>query len=151
MRRSTRIATLCAVFVLGVIGYSSVLFAMALARDGMVTVRLEDRGEATRIQLPLPGVMVEAGAAAAPWAMGRDEMEDVRGHLEPWAPFLQALMEGVDEMPDGNVVEVYDDGDHVRISKLEGTIQILVDSDDTRVEVVVPTRTLSRSLEHLLG
>jgi hypothetical protein len=152
MRRVTRIGILSAVFVVGVIGYSSLLFAAALARDGLVTVRIEERHEDVTIHLPLPGVVLEAGAAMAPWVMGRDDMAEVRQQIGAWGPLVLAVMTGLEEMPDATLVEVVDGGDHVRITKRGGEIQVLVDdTDDTHVEVTVPARALRHCVEQLIG
>ena len=152
MRRSTRIMILSAVFVVGVIFYSTLLFAAALARDGVVTVRIEDPNESFSINLPLPGVIIEAGAAAAPWAMGRHEMDEMREQIGVWGPLVIAAVEGLEELPDVTLVEVVDGDDHVRISKVDGEIQILVDeSDGSHIEITVPVRALRRSVTHVIG
>ena len=151
MKRSTRVLTLAAVIFVGIILYSSLMFAMAVVRDGMVSVRIEDHNEGLTLKFPLPGVVVEAGAAAAPFFIPDEELAEMRVEFGEWGDLVMALAEELEDMPDATLVDVHDGSEHVRVIKDGGDLRILVDADDVDVDITVPARAIRRSLNHILG
>jgi hypothetical protein len=151
MKRSTRILTLAAAFFVGLILYAGVMFAMAMVRDGMVSVRIQDHNDGVTFEFPLPGVVVEAGAALAPLVIPDEELREMRAEIGQWGELVLAMAEELEEMPDDALVDVHDGGEHVRVIKDGGDLRVIVDSDDVDVDVTVPARAMRRSLEHILG
>jgi hypothetical protein len=127
------------------------MFAMAIVRDGMVSVRIQDHDEGMTLSFPLPGVVVEAGAAVAPMVIPDEDLIEMRAEIGQWGDLVLAMAEELEELPDVTLVDVHDGDEHVRVVKDGGDLRVMVESDDVDVAVTIPARAMRRSLEHILG
>jgi hypothetical protein len=102
------------------------------------------------IHVVVPMALAEAGVSIAghtPAAVQmRADLHDVRDLL----PALETLARGLEEIPDGVLVDVRQGADHVVVRKVSGYFCIDVGSaDGDRVRVQAPDQSLRRVLERL--
>lgn len=118
-----------------------------------ISVDIAERG-GDNICLSVPASVVSIPLAVVDGHMILDSMtyedrEELR-ELRRWQPAIEALTSELEKAGDVTLVEVDDEGDHVRIVK-EGTrLRVLVDSGDgDRVRISVPSRVVTRAVDRL--
>lgn len=125
---------------------TAVLAAALTFSGGAVTVEVENRKD------PKESVWLFLPAAPAVLALKFVPDEHLR-HLPPQA--LRALPAGeiaaweLERIPDTVLVEVEDNGEHVRIEKRGSNLVVDVDSPEESVHVSVPLSTIARCLRTL--
>ncbi|HKS96331.1 MAG TPA: hypothetical protein VJV74_09385 [Terriglobia bacterium] len=124
-----------AVLLLGLVVYS----------EGAVTVYVHEKPQGTRIWLPVPALLVDAGLSFVP---DRD-LRDAERQIGPWLPAIEAASAELERCPDATLVEVKDPQEHVLISKQGDTLRIDVEDDSETVHVAVPVG-LVNSVAHQL-
>lgn len=136
-----------------VLGWATII-GLLVTVGGVATVQLHERGEGVRLYLPVPMAVVSATAATAGFLapIHADNLVEIDGdlHLAEWEPFVDALLEGLEECPDVTFVEVQDRGDHVKVAKRGGKIRVEVIDPDVSVNIAVPIRPMRRTVSALL-
>ena len=124
------------------------VFGATVAATGTVTVRVQDSGpDGVNLWIPVPAILLDVALFAAPSLIPMDELDEVRREAAPFLPGLRSLAHDLESIPAGSVlVQVQDRGETVMITKEWRSFEIKVDTHDTKVEVSVPARLLSRSL-----
>ena len=125
------------------------VFGATVAATGTVTVRVAEHGpDGVNLWIPVPALLVDVAVMAVPLVMPDDALADARRELAPYRHQIRALAEALEEVPSGSVlVDVRDGNEHVRITKDWRNFEVTVESPDTDVQVSVPARLLSRSLD----
>ena len=136
-----------------VLGWVTII-SLLLTIGGVATVQLHERSEGIRLYLPVPMAVVSATAATAGFLspLHADDLVEIDGdlHLAEWAPFVDALFEGLEECPDVTFVEVLDHGDHVKVAKRGAKIRVEVTDPDVSLNISVPIRPVRRTVSALL-
>lgn len=89
------------------------------------------------IAVVVPMAVAEAGIKVAGHGPAAAELRANLGEVKDLLPALEQLAEGLEEMPEGVLVNVHQNGDHVVIQKLGSKIRVEVESangDHVRVE-----------------
>jgi hypothetical protein len=137
----------------GVVILSWVVLVGALyAWGGVMSVRVQDRQEGLNLYLPVPMALIDAATTTATLVDSGNSQLHFSVEMEAlgdWGPFVQALLESLDEAPDVTLVEVDDDTTRVRVCKERGVLRVEVDEEDVSVRVSVPTRAVHRNLKRL--
>lgn len=125
-------------------------FATAVAATGTVTVRVHDRGgDGVRLYLPVPALLVDLAVFAAPRLVPDEALAEARREIEPFRDGLEALAEEIESCPQGVLVDVRTDDEHIRVVKGWRSFEVTVDSEDLDLEVSVPARLAGRLLDVL--
>lgn len=160
MRPATVLGFLAAAFLtLGLIGAAGLL-ALVLT-GGLVTVDVTTESDSgrTRILLPVPAVLVDAGltlaGATAPHLGagpgGGLVPAEWRDEAASWEPCIKELARRLEELPAGTYVDVRGLDESVLVAKRGRRFVVEVDTSDTRVRVRVPARLVRRALELATG
>jgi hypothetical protein len=115
--------------------------------EGAVRVDVRERtrnGE--HIYLVVPAVVLPVAARLVP----RDKLKDARGKIRPWLPTLKAASEELARCPDGPLVEVDSNREHVRIHKQDRSLFIDVDSEEETVHVSFPLQAAADMVSQLV-
>ncbi|MEM8929599.1 MAG: hypothetical protein AAGE94_00395 [Acidobacteriota bacterium] len=124
------------------------VFGATVAATGTVTVSVHEKADGMNLWIPVPALLFDAAVFAAPMIIPDDALADVRREIEPYRETLETLADDIESIPAGSVlVEVQDGRDHVLITKTWRNFEISVQSDDADIQVSVPARLLSRSLD----
>jgi hypothetical protein len=113
-----------------------VLLAM-VAGTGLVVVDVKP-SDGPHLVLPIPLLLAETAARLAPNASAHMQIDR---HLDQVRRFLPAAEEALDALaqsPDGNLVEVDDNDEHVRIGKRGDVLEVRVEGPRENVSVNVP-------------
>ena len=115
--------------------------------EGAVRVDVRERtrnGE--HIYLVVPAVVLPVAARLVP----RDKLKAARGKIRPWLPTLKAASEELARCPDGPLVEVDSNREHVRIHKQDRSLFIDVDSEEETVHVSFPLQAAADMVSQLV-
>jgi hypothetical protein len=109
-----------------------------------VDVRKKTRsGEHT--QLIVPAVVLPLAARFIP----RDKLKDARRKIGPWLPTIKVASEELARCPDGPLVEVDSNHEHVRIHKQGMSLFIDVESQEESVHVSFPLEAAADTVSQL--
>lgn len=120
--------------------------ASVLCSDGLVHVKvIEKEPQGHHINVIAPAVLAPIAVHLAP----RRELAQAARELQPNMPVIRAALAGLRDTEDVVFVEVNEPGEHVQVSKLDGSI--VVDAEDTgeTVHVSVPIGAISSTIEQL--
>lgn len=124
---------------------SGFLLAASIVHTGLVTVKVNESGpDGTHLYLPVPAVLVHAGLTVIPALVEADVWEEVRTDLGEWAPVAAEALRAVEDAPDGVLVEVENDREHVRIEKDGRSLEIHVRDGKDRFDISLPANLLGR-------
>lgn len=119
-----------------------------IAATGTVMVDVQEAGpEGASLWIPVPMLLLDLAIFAAPRLMPEDALDEARAEIEPYLPALQEFAGALEDCPDGILVQVEGEDEHVLISKEGRNFKIHVESADADIDVSVPTRVLSRTLD----
>jgi hypothetical protein len=125
-----------------------VVLAATIAATGTISVRVRETGpDGVNLWIPVPALLVDVAVFVAPLVIPREELAEAREHIEPWLPALQAMADELERCPEAELVSVHSNGEHVRIYKSWRSFHVDVNSHDADVEVKVPARLVSRTLD----
>lgn len=146
MKRGSRIfaviASGLAVFVLG--------SALLLAATGVATVRVhEKQAGGARVYVPVPALLLYAGAAILPAVVPAAERARIRETLGDRRPQVIALLEELERCPDAVLVDAREGGDWVRIVKEGRSLTVRVRSADADVDVSLPAGVVTHLVRAL--
>lgn len=150
MSRLMRILAVSTGVVMLLVLGSGVMVAGTVARSGLVTVSIQEKGpDGLNLFIPVPAGLIEMTLSLAPVVLSvvdhdvlDRELERVRDDLEALWPAIAAVLEAIDDMPDATLVEVEGPHEYVLVTKERGKIKVVVEEDDTRISISVPTRVL---------
>jgi hypothetical protein len=117
------------------------LLAVVLG-TGVVVVDVSEPG--TRIVLPVPLLLAEVAAKAAPKDKVKIDLKEAREELAKMGPLLQAI----DDCPDGVLVEVEKQEEHVSIAKAGRLLQVRVKDQGEEVSVDLPVSAIQEIFGH---
>jgi hypothetical protein len=114
--------------------------------EGAVRVDVREKtpnGEHTH--LVVPAAILPVAARLAP----RSKLKDARREIGPWLPTIKVASEELARCPDGPLVEVDSNREHVRIYKLGSSLFIAVDSEEETVHVSFPLEAAADTVSQL--
>jgi hypothetical protein len=114
--------------------------------EGAVRVDVREKtrnGE--HIYLVVPAVVLPVAARLIP----RDKLKDARRDIRPWLPTIKAASEELARCPDGPLIEVDSNREHVRIHKQGRSLFIAVDSKEETVRVSFPLEAAADTVSQL--
>jgi hypothetical protein len=122
---------------------SGFLLAASIVQTGLVTVKVDESGpDGTHLYIPVPAVLVHAGMSVLPALIEKDVWEEVRTDLGEWGPVAAEALRAVEDAPDGVLVEVENDREHVRIEKDGRSLEIHVRDGKDRFDISLPASLL---------
>ena len=105
----------------------------------------EKQAGGTNINLILPAALVPATLRFVP----NDRLANASQDLGPYLPIIDAAIPALEHCPDGVLVEVMDNTDHVLVMKSGGSLVVdLKDANDT-VHISVPLRAAQSSIHQI--
>jgi len=108
-----------------------------LVQDGFVHVGVDENySGGTHLHLIVPAMLAPIAAACIP----ERHLHQVREQIQPFLPAIRIAAYELNKLPDVDLVEVRDIGEHVRISKVGGGLKIEVQSPEEHVDVWIPLR-----------
>ncbi|HEX5760368.1 MAG TPA: hypothetical protein VF121_14360 [Thermoanaerobaculia bacterium] len=142
------------VFVLTMVLFvgSGVLLAAAVARAGLIHVRVESSGPdgSVDLDLPLPAGLVSLALLGARLAPDLDcDIDGVACDLDDWGPAAAAALDELAAAPDMVLVDVRDRGERVWIAKRGDALEVQVEGRGGDVEVTLPAKLLPQIAEVL--
>ncbi len=118
-----------------------------LSSQGFVHVRVEQQWKnGTHLRLVVPAMVSPIALELVP----RHDIADGASQVRPWLPAINAATEGLDQCPDGPLVEVREPGERVSVVKSGESLVVDVQEPEERVHVSVPIATV-RSAANVLG
>jgi hypothetical protein len=117
-----------------------VLAGAWMANEGLVRVSVYEMPDARQpklVNVIVPATLVPAVLHFVPDSALHGALEQAR----PWMPAAQAACEELAKLPDTELFEVRDNGEHVRIATRDGLLVIDVVSPRETVYVSFPLRT----------
>jgi hypothetical protein len=130
----------------GVLGTALVAGA-ALSSEGFIHVRVhEKQANGTHLNIIVPAAVVPAGLRFVP----AERLAEASENIRPYLPIIDAAIPALEECPDGVLVEVVDNDDHVVITKSGGSLVIDVDDRGDNVHVSVPLRAAQSAIHQLV-
>jgi hypothetical protein len=129
----------------GVMG-TALLGAAALSSEGFIHVKVhEKKVGGTRVNLIVPAALVPATLEFVP----NYQLARASEQLRPYLPVIDAAIPGIEACPDGVLVEVIDEDDHVLVKKDGGALVVDVNAPDNVVHVSVPLRSAQSSIHEI--
>jgi hypothetical protein len=129
----------------GVLG-TAVVAGAALCSEGFIHVRVHERRTGgDNLNLVVPAAVVPTALRFVPAQRLSQASENVR----PYLPIVDAAIPALEDCPDGVLVEVTDDEEHVVISKSGGSIVVDVNDREDVVHVSVPLRAAQSSIHQI--
>jgi hypothetical protein len=130
---------------IGVMG--SVLVAgAALSTEGFIHVKVHEKQPGgTNLNLVVPAALVPVALKFVPNIHLPEASEDLGTYL----PIIDAAVPALVECPDGALVEVRDNDEHVLITKSGGSLVIDVNDGADTVHVSVPLRAAQSSIHQI--
>jgi hypothetical protein len=130
---------------IGVMG-TALIAGAALSSEGFIHVKVyEKQPDGTNLNLVFPAALVPATLKFVP----DNHLADASENLRPYLPIIDAAIPALEDCPDGVLVEVLDNSDHVLITKSGGSIVIDVNDADDTVHVSVPLRAARSSIHQI--
>ncbi len=124
---------------------SGFLLAASIVKTGLVTVKVHESGpDGRNIFVPVPAALVHAGMTVLPALIEEDVWEDIRTDLGDWAPVAAEALRAVEDAPDGVLVEIENDREHVRIEKDGRSLEVRVRDGKDSFEISLPASLLGR-------
>lgn len=122
--------------------------AGVLCSEGVVHVKvIENEPKSFHLNLIAPAMLAPIAVRLAP----RPGVAQAAQRVQPYMPVIRAALDGLRETDDVVLVEVKAPGQHVKVSKLAGSIIVDVDDAGETVHVSAPIRAISRTVEELAG
>jgi hypothetical protein len=125
---------------------TALLGAAALSSEGFIHVKVhENRVGGTRVNLIVPAALVPATLEFVP----NYRLAKASKQLRPYLPVIDAAIPALEASPDGVLVEVIDEGDHVRVKKEGGALVVDVNDPEDMVHVSMPLRAAQSSIHEI--
>jgi hypothetical protein len=118
----------------------------ALSSEGFIGVRVHEKGaDGTNINLLVPA----AAATTALHFVSSQELAEASRDIRPYLPVIDAAIPALRESPDGVLVEVRDETEHVLVQKIGGSLVVDVNDSDDVVHVSVPLRAAQSAIHQI--
>ena len=131
-----------------VVGWG-LLAAAVYSSGGFITVKVDNPGDGVHFTLPVPAVIVSAAVATADHVVPEDEWFEIRSQLGIWGPYVEGVLEALDDAPNAILVEVVDGREHVVVRKLGNHLKVDIDGPDISVHVSVPTKLVRNTVSRI--
>ena len=105
-----------------------------------------------KLGLGMMGTAVVAAAALVPATLRflpNHDLEDASRNLRPYLPIIDAAIPALEDCPDGVLVEVANNRDHVLVTKRGRSIIVDVNDSADTVHVSVPLRAAQSSIHQI--
>jgi len=123
-----------------------VIGGVLVYNEGAVRVDVREKTrEREHIHFVVPAAVLPVAIRLIP----RKKLNDARFEIRPWLPTIKAASEELARCPDGPLVEVDSNREHVRIHKLGWSLFIAVDSDEETVRVSFPLEAAADTVSQL--
>jgi len=130
---------------IGVMG-TALAAGAALSSEGFIHVRVhEKQAGGTNINLILPAALVPATLRFVP----NDRLANASQDLRPYLPIIDAAIPALENCPDGVLVEIVDNTDHVLVTKSGGSLVVDVKDANDTVHISVPLRAAQSSIHQI--
>ncbi|MCU1269264.1 MAG: hypothetical protein JWN74_558 [Acidobacteriaceae bacterium] len=130
---------------IGALG-TALVGAAALSSEGFIYVNvLEHQPGGTHINVLVPAALVPATLRFVP----NHHLAKASQQLRPYLPAIDAAIPALNDSPDGVLVEVADPGEHVLITKRDGSIVVDVNDAGETVHVSVPLRAAQSAIHQI--
>lgn len=139
-----------AALVMTAVGWG-LLATAVYASGGVVMVKVEDRSQGFHLTLPVPSVIISAAVATANQIVPDHERLRIEAQLGNWGPYVEGVLEALDDTPDAVLVEVMEGDEHIVVRKRGNNLEVDVNSSDIKVHVSVPTKLVRRTVSTLIG
>lgn len=139
-----------AALVMTALGWG-LLATAVYASGGVVMVKVEDRSQGFHLTLPVPSVIISAAVATANQIVPDHERLRIEAQLGNWGPYMEGVLEALDDTPDAVLVEVMEGDEHIVVRKRGNNLEVDVNSSDIKVHVSVPTKLVRRTVSTLIG
>lgn len=139
-----------AALVMTAVGWG-LLATAVYASGGVVMVKVEDRSQGFHLTLPVPSVIISAAVATANQIVPDHERLRIEAQLGNWGPYMEGVLEALDDTPDAVLVEVMEGDEHIVVRKRGNNLEVDVNSSDIKVHVSVPTKLVRRTVSTLIG
>jgi hypothetical protein len=117
-----------------------------LCSEGIVHVKvMEKESQGLHINLVAPAMLAPIAVRLAP----RPALAQAARQIKPYMSVIRATLDSLSETDDVVLVEVNEPGQHVKVSKLGGSIVVDVDDALETVHVATPIRAISSTVERL--
>jgi len=136
---------LLAKIALGMAG-AAVAGAGVLCSEGLIHVKVvEKQPQGVHINVIAPAILVPMGMHFAP----QRNLAEAARKIQPYMPVVQAVMEGLRDSDDVVLVQVEEPGEHVKVSKVGGSIVVDVDDATDTVHVSAPLRVIAGTVDQI--
>lgn len=117
-----------------------------LCSEGFVQVKVEQKEpEGHHINIVAPAALGPIAARCIP----ARNLEDASRQLRPWLPVIDTSLEALRQTDDIVLVEVTEPGQHVRVSKVGGSIVVDVNDPNETVHVSAPLRAIQGTVDDI--
>ncbi|MGA9812617.1 MAG: hypothetical protein WBQ64_07570 [Terriglobales bacterium] len=129
----------------GVMG-TALIGAAALSSEGFIHVKVHEKQVGgTSFNVIVPAALVPAALEFVP----DRHLAKASKQLRPYLSVIDSAVPALEACPDGVLVEVIDEADHVRIKKVGGSLVVDVNEPDNVVHVSVPLRAAQSSIHEI--
>lgn len=119
----------------------------AVSSEGFIHVKVhEQQPDGTNINLFVPAALATTALHFVPV---HDLKERDSQELRQCLPIIDAAIPALRDAPDGVLVEVTDEHDHVLVQKLGGSVVVDVNDDEDVVHVAVPLRAAQSAIHEI--
>lgn len=117
-----------------------------LCSEGFVQVKVEQNGpQGHHIDIIAPAAL---GPIAAHCIPARN-LEDASRQIRPWLPVIDTSLDALRTTNDIVLVEVSQPGQHVKVSKIGGSIVVDVNDHEETVHVSAPLRAIEGTVDDI--
>jgi hypothetical protein len=129
--------------VIGALIWGSVLAVWA---TGVVVVEVDEKSpKGQHLYLPVPVILAHAAIALTP----DEHLREARTELVARKDLVMAACKELSRCPDTMFVEYKSPNEHVTVRKEGDTFKVLADTEDTKVRVSVPIRSVRNLVSQL--
>lgn len=139
-----------AALVMTVVGWG-LLATAVYASGGVVLVKVDNRGEGFHLTLPVPSVIISAAVATADHIVPEGQKIHIQAQLGDWGPYVEGILEALDDTPNAVLVEVVEGDKHIVVRKRDNSLKVDVNGSDITVYVSVPIKLVRRTVSRLVG
>ncbi|MBI3406060.1 MAG: hypothetical protein HY046_11450 [Acidobacteria bacterium] len=125
---------------------TAVLATTVAFSGGAINVHVQEhKPNGHNIYVIVPAMLAPAALSFIP----QHKREEIARHIGEHWPVIKAAARGLDDLPDGPLVEVQNRREHVIVAKRGGSIVVDVEDGHDTVHVSMPTRTILEVVEKL--
>jgi hypothetical protein len=119
-----------------------------ISSEGFIQVKVhEKQAGGTNVSLIVPAALIPMALEFVP----NRHLAQASADLRPYLPIVEAAIPGLEDCPDGVLVEVIDPKEHVIVAKEGDSIVVDVNDPEDVVRVAVPLRAVRSSIHEIAG